>query len=201
MRLDPNSLAATATYRVLGALPPTLGSSSISSLARGLGGLWATFGDSRRTWLYNFDPVTLAIRARLDVPGSGQGIRVVAGPESAWLTGEDFVRGVAPPGRVSPPFLTAGLQAAAARGRGLLALFSAGNAAERLVQLNQRGAAVASSQVGDAGARIAVDGRTVWLLHGLRLARWMLITAGATGERAPAAVRQAIPAKQTSSGN
>jgi hypothetical protein len=200
MRLDPNSLAPTAIYRILGALPPPLGSSSISSLARGLGGLWATFGDSRRTWLYNFDPVTLAIRARIDVLESAQGIRVVAGTESTWLTGEDFVRRVAPSGRLSPPFLTAGLQAAAARGRGLLALFYSGNAADRLVELNQRGAAVASSQVGDADARITVDGRTVWLLHGLGLARWMLINAG-PGERPPAAVRQAIPSKQKSSGN
>jgi hypothetical protein len=180
LRLEPVSLAVEASYRIPGATPPPTSSPRISSLARAPGGLWATFGDSPRTWLYRWAPATLAIRSRVAVPESGQGIQLVAGPGSLWLTGENFARQIEPSGRMSAPLVTPGLQAAATHGRSLLVLLYSGNAAERLVEVNQQGAVLARSDVGDAGGRIVVDGHNVWLLHGLDLAGWMLIDQRAT---------------------
>jgi hypothetical protein len=55
-----------------------------------------------------------------------------------------------------------GLQAAAAQGHGLEELVDEGSIAETLVQVDQQGAAVGRSDVGDAGGRLAIDGLDVW---------------------------------------
>lgn len=175
LRLDPVSLAVRAFYVIPGATPPPVGSSSISSLALGPGGLWATFGDAPHTTLYRFDSASLAVLGRVRVPESGQGIRVVAGSESVWLTGEDFVRRVDPSGHLANPTVVRGLQVAATQGRGLVALLSSGGVQEALLQFDAQGDVVARSEVGDAGGRLGVDGRDVWLLHGLSLAHWTLL--------------------------
>jgi len=175
LRLDPVSLATRSSYVIPGVTQSALGSSSLSSLALGPGGLWATVGSARHTTLYRFDPVSLAVLSRTDVPEPGQGIRVVAGAQSVWLTGEDFARRVDQSGHLSEAVLGPGLQVAAGQGRGLVALFSSGSVAETLVQVSGRGAVVARSDVGDAGAQLVVDGRDVWLLHGLSLAHWVLV--------------------------
>jgi len=175
LRLDPVSLAVRASYVIPGATPPPAGSVTVGSLARGAGGVWATFGDALHTTLYRFDPSSLAVLSRTDVPESGQGINVVAGPESVWLTGQDFARRVDPSGQQVGSVHVAGLQAAAAQGHGLVAVFYSGNAPETLVQVDGHGAEVARSAIGDAGAQLVVDGRDVWLFHGLSLAHWILV--------------------------
>ncbi len=178
LRLDPVTLAVRATEVIPGLTPPPAGSSSIGSLALGPGGLWATAGDVRRTTLYRFDPASLTILGQVGVPQHEQGIRVVGGPESVWLTGSDFALSVDPSGRLgAASALGAGLQAAAASGRGLVALSTVGANAipEYLLHVDAAGRVVARSQVGDAGARVDVDGRDVWLLRGLSVAHWALL--------------------------
>jgi hypothetical protein len=168
-----------ASYQIPGAIPPPRGESSITSLGRGPGGLWATFTNgAHRSFLYRLDPITLAVRQRIKVQGVGraQGITQVAtDPQSTWLMLDQDIFRVTSSGRLSPPLRAPGLQAAAAQGRGLLALLYSGNPDETLIQVNQRASVIRRSKVGDAGARIAFDGRAVWLLHGLRLAHWTLI--------------------------
>jgi hypothetical protein len=180
LRLDPRTLAVQASYHIPGAIPPPRGQSSITSLGRGPGGLWASFTNgARRSVLYRLDPITLAVRGRVEVPGVGrtQGIiQIATDPQSTWLMLDRDILRVTSSGRLSPPLRAPGLQAAAAQGRGLLALLYSGNPDETLIQLNQRATVIRRSKVGDAGARIAVDGRAVWLLHGLRLAHWTLIS-------------------------
>jgi hypothetical protein len=44
-----------------------------------------------------------------------------------------------------------------------------------LVQVSGEGAVISSSELGDAGGRLVVDGRNVWLLKGLGLAQWELL--------------------------
>jgi len=175
LRLDPVSLAVRTSVVIPDATAASGGASSLSSLGRGPGGLWATFGDARHTTLYRLDPASLAVLSRRDVPESGQGIRVVAGPGSVWLTGGDFARRVDPTGHLSAPVLGPGLEAAAAQGTGLVALFSQGNAPETLVQVSGQGAVAGRSDVDDAGAQLVVDGPDVWLPHGLSLAHWVLV--------------------------
>jgi hypothetical protein len=175
LRLDPISLVVRASYLIPGATPPPAGSSSIGSLGLGPGGLWATFGDARHTTLYRFDPASLAVLGRIGVPESGQGIRVAAGPESVWITGEAFVRRVDPSGRLAEPSVVPGLQGASAQGRGLVALVSSGAASEAFVRFDPQGHVAARSEVGDAGGQLAVDGPDVWLLHGLALTHWSLL--------------------------
>lgn len=175
LRLDPVSLAVRASYVIPGVLPPPGGSSSIDSMALGPGGLWATFGDTGSTTLYRFDPASLAVLGRTALPDPGQVAGVVADPESVWLTWADWVQRVDPTGQLADPTLLSGLQVAAAQGRGLVALVYEGSGAEAFVQLDAQGAVVGRSEVGDAGGRLAVDGRDAWLLQGLSVAHWTLL--------------------------
>ncbi len=176
LRLDPVSLVVPASSAIRGITLPPLGLASLNVLARGPGGLWATVGDALHTALYRFDPLSLAVLSRTDVPESGQGIQAVAGPESVWITGEDFARRVDASGRLSEAVPEAGPQVATAQGRGLLALVTSGAVSETLVQISEGGAVVASSEVGDGGAHLVVDGPDVWLLDGLSLAHWVLVS-------------------------
>jgi hypothetical protein len=178
LRVNPRSLATEASYRIPGATVPPVGSSTITALALGPGGLWATLNASvRRSFLYRLDPLTLTVRRREALPAldADQGLEVVADPESSWLVLGRYIRRVAPSGQLSRPLLTPGLQGAAAQGRGLLALLYTGSSNETLIELNRRGKVIARSKIADAGGRVAVDGRAVWLLHGLGLAHWTLI--------------------------
>ncbi len=177
LRLDPVSLAVRASFAIPGITPPPLGSSSLNALARGPGGLWATVRSALPAALYRFDPLSLAVLSRTDVPASGQAIQAVAGPESVWLTGQDFVRRVDASGHLSEAVPDPGLQAAAAQGRGLLALVDSSSASEMLVHVSEDGAVVASTAVGDAGAHVVVDGPDVWLQQGLSVAHWVLVSS------------------------
>jgi hypothetical protein len=181
LRLDPVSLATIGSRVIPNLTPPPLGSSGIGSLARGPNALWATAGDARHTALYRLDPASLAVLGRTDVPESGQGIGVVGGPESVWLTGEDFARRVGTSGHLSGairgPHLQ-GLQAAAAVGPDLVALSSSGGSPETLVLVGERGSVLARSEVGDAGGRLVADGRDVWLLRGRSVGHWALVQPG-----------------------
>jgi hypothetical protein len=174
LRLDPVSLAVRASYVIPGAVPPPGGSSSIDSLALGPGGLWATYEDTGSRTLYRFDPASLTALGRIVLPDPGQVAGVVADPESVWLTGTDWVQRVDPTGQLADPTLLSGLQVAAAQGRGLVALVYEGSGAEAFVQLDAKGVVVGRSEVGDAGGRLAVDGRDAWLLQGLSVAHWTL---------------------------
>lgn len=178
LRVDPRSLATEAAYRLPGAAPP-VGSSSITSLALGPGGLWGTLVDNvRHRFLYRLDPLTLTVRRRVALPAREAAqllLGVVADRQSTWLELGRYIRRVAPSGQLSQSLLTPGLQGGAAQGRGLLALLYTGSSDETLVEINHRDKVIARSNVGDAGARIAVDGHAIWVLHGLGLAHWTLI--------------------------
>ena len=178
VRLDPASLAVRASYTVPGAIPAPLGSSSFDSLTLGPSGLWATFGTARRTTLERFDPATLTLLDAIRVPEVGQGIRVASSPESVWLAGQGFVRRLDPSGALLPAVPAPGLQGVAVSGTSVLVLRSSGDASETLEVLDARGRVIGRTDVGDAGASIAVDGRVVWLERGLRIARWRLTPSG-----------------------
>lgn len=175
LRIDSGTLRIAASFRMPGAgLPPT-STNTITSLALGPGGLWATYASPGHSWLYQVNPGTLAVISRRAIPMRGGGARVVAGLDSTWLSGENFVRRVSSDGRLGPAVSTTGLQAAAVAGQRLLALLDAGGSPnETLVQIDDRGAIVGRTHVGDAGGEIASNGRSVWLLHGLKLAHWVL---------------------------
>jgi hypothetical protein len=175
LRLDPVSLAVRASHVNPGVIPPPGGSSSVSSRALGPGGLWATVGDAGSATLYRFDPASLAVLGRTALPDPGQVIGVVADSESVWLTGMDWVRRVDPSGQMADPTPTPGLQAAAAQGGGLAALVQEGSGPEAFVQVDAQGNVVGRSAVGDAGGRLALDGRDVWLLQGPSVAHWTLL--------------------------
>ncbi len=173
--LDPVSLAVRASHIIPGTVPPPGGPSSVSSLALGSGGLWATVGDATTMTLYQFDPASLAVLGRTTLPDPGQVSGVVADLESVWLTGVDWVRRVDPSGQLGGLTSTPGLQAAAAQGQGLVALVQTGSEPEALVQVDEAGRVVARTAVGDAGGRLALDGRDVWLLQGSSVAHWTLL--------------------------
>jgi hypothetical protein len=175
VRLDADSLAVRASHVLVGADVPPAGSTSVGSLSLGPGGLWATSGDAAAATLYRLDPASLAILGRTSLPDPGQVGGVIAGPESIWLTGTDWVRRVDPTGQLADPLSTPGLQAASARGQGLEELVYVGPAAEALVQIDTKGNVVGSSDVGDAGARLAIDGTDAWLPQGLSLEHWKLL--------------------------
>ena len=124
LRLDPVSLAVKASYVMSRAVPPPGGSSSFTSLALGPGGCGATFGDAGSMTLYRLDSKSLTVLSRTALPDPGQVSAVVADPESVWLTGADWVQRVDPTGQLAARTPTPGLQAAAAQGRGLVALVS-----------------------------------------------------------------------------
>jgi hypothetical protein len=174
LRLDSMSLAIRASYVFRGLVVPPGGSASVTSLALGRGGLWVTVGDANGTSLFRFDPVSLSTPARIAVPPPNYGVEVVADPESVWLTGIDWVRIIDPSGRLADPTSAPELQIAAAQGLGLVALLSDGQVTDAFVEVNARGEVVARTAVGDAGARLALDGRDVWLLQGLSVAHWTL---------------------------
>jgi hypothetical protein len=176
LRLDPSSLAVLATYSVPGASPFPVGTSAFSSIALGQSGLFATFGNARRTTLYRFDPQSLAVRSTTLVPTSGQGIEVAADSRSAWITGQGFVWKVAPNGRLEGGAkLIEGLEAAVAQGGGLVGLVDQEDGSTILTQIDRSGVVVAQSEIGDAGGGLVVDGYDVWALRGLRLALWLLL--------------------------
>jgi hypothetical protein len=175
LRLDPVSLAVRATYVIPGAVPPPRGSSSITALALGPGGLWATFGDSESSTLYRFDPASLTVLGRTALAGTGQVSGVVADPESVWLTGTDWVQRIDPTRQLAARTSAPDLQAAAAQGGGLVALVDDPPGIEAFVQVDAEGVVVGRSDVGDAGGRLALDGRDVWLPQGLSVAHWTLL--------------------------
>ncbi len=184
LKLDRSTLATLATYTVSGAAPPPQGGSEFSSLALGPGGLWATFGNALHTTLYRFDPQSMALRSRIVIPKSGQGMQVTASPESVWISGDGFVWKVSSSGRlVGGPRFIDGLSAATAQGGGVVGLIyveggSAGPAgATLLAQIDPFGSVVAESKINDfSGERpIVVAGARFWGLSGRRIARWVLL--------------------------
>jgi len=176
LRLDPSSLAIRASVVIPGASPPPVGSVGVTALALGPGELLATVGDARQRTLYRFEPAALAILGQTSLANPEQVTGVVGGSESAWLTGVDWVERIDPSGRLGARIATHGLQAAVAQGHGLLALVDEGFTSEALLQVNAGGAVVGRTAVGDAGARIALDGSEVWLLHDLGITHWTLLT-------------------------
>lgn len=174
MRINAHTLSIDASSTLTGATGSPTGSIGVESLALGPGGLWATYGGPAHTWLYRMNPDTLKVTGRVRIPDRKQGARVVAGPKATWLTGSNFARPVTPTGHLGKPTHATGLQAAAVKGRNLLELTYTGSPDETLTQLAPSGHIITRSRVGDAGAMIAINGRIVWLLHGLRLAHWVL---------------------------
>ncbi len=175
LRLDLISLAVRASHVFPGLIAPPGGSASVTSLALGRGGLWVSVGDAKATTLYRVDPASLSVLARIALPQPSYGVEVVADPESVWLTGTDWVRPMDPSGRLADPTSAPGLQVAAAEGLGLVALLDDGQAPEAFVQVSAQGDPVGRTSVGDAGARLALDGRDVWLPQGLSVAHWTLL--------------------------
>ncbi len=163
--LDPTSLATRASYVIPGAVPPPVGLAQISSLALGRGGVWVTYGTAQTTTLYRLDPSTLALRTTAQA-GSGQGLRVVADDSATWLVGPNTVRQVGASGSLYPPLPISDLQGAAAEGDGLVVL-EGGAADESLVLLDGSGDTLAKAPADDAGSQLALDGTSIWVLHGI----------------------------------
>jgi hypothetical protein len=177
LRFDPSSLALRGSMVIPGTAQPPAGSASINAIALGPGEILATVGGVGNERLYRLNPADLSIVDQVDLPDPGQVTGVVANGEAAWLTGVDWVQRLDPSGKLGSRTPTPGLQAAVAQGKGLLALEFEASGAESLLEINAAGVVIGRSEVGDAGARIALDGNDVWLLDRLSVAHWTLVTS------------------------
>jgi hypothetical protein len=176
LRVDPLSLEVKASRIIPGTSGPPAGPRSVNSLALGPDGLMATVGGVGNDMLYRLNAVDLSIVGHTDLPDPGQVTGVVGDGESAWLTGVDWVQRLDPSGTLGARTAAPALQAAVAQGQGMLALVYEASGSEALLEINAQGAVIGRSEVGDAGGRIALDGSDVWLLNGLSLAHWTIVT-------------------------
>jgi len=175
LRVDPNSLAIRSTTAIPGA-SLTLGEPAVNSFAHGPDGLLLTVGAAGNDVLYRLDPTDLSILGQTNLADADQVTGLVAGAEGAWLTAADWVQTIDSSGHTVTRTATPALQAAAADGQALLALVYQGSSSEVLLRIDEAGGVVGSTEVGDTGGRIAVDGDDVWLLNGPSVIHWKLVT-------------------------
>lgn len=174
LSFDPGSLALRGSMVIPGTAAPPAGSASVNAMAMGPGDILVTVVGAASGRLYRLNLADLSIVDAIDLPDPEQVTGVVANGESAWLTGTDWVQRLDPRDELGSRTSTPSLQAAAAQGQGLVALIFGASGSESLLEISPAGAVIGRSEVGDAGARIALDGTDVWLLDGLSVAQWTL---------------------------
>jgi hypothetical protein len=164
LRLDPRTLEALASRRVVPKRLVTSTPAWVSKPAFGLGSVWVLMGDARDLELVRMDPKTLAVLSKTRLPTGGnlrQGLdRVVADRRHVYLTGS-VVASVNRNGNLKHrPVALPELAVADIHGTGLVGITSAPS----LVLLDETGRIIATTPVRDAGATIAVSGDDAWFL-------------------------------------
>jgi hypothetical protein len=175
LRLDPSSLFVQASRIFPAVASAPEGSASLSSVALGPDSVWVVARTELSNTLYRLDQTSLDISRSVTIPDPGLNVSVVGNGESVWLTAADWVRPISSGDTVGSPIDARGLEAGAAQGHGLVALLIGSATNETLVQLDAQGDVLGRGPVGDAGARLAIDGSDVWLLHGTSVAKWTLL--------------------------
>jgi hypothetical protein len=175
LRLDASSLSIQASRIFPDVASAPEGSASPSSVALGPNGVWVVARKELSYALYRLDLTSLDVSTTVTIPDPSLDVSVVGNGESLWLMSADWVRRVSSSGALEGPIQAPGLQAAAAQGDGLVVLLIDSATNDTLVQFDAQGNVLGRGPVGDAGARLAIDGSYVWLLHGASVAKWTLL--------------------------